>query len=232
MHKKSMLLALAACVIALSACKPISSVSSEKNKKEDPNTFTASTYSLNYSSKYFFDYTVYDATVPTLPAIGGASVTPLGGGDQGCCIALPKVWRPGLKVLIKWSNSDRDKTFDEYSREFEIPRYTEPGNLFVTFYDANDVELVVSRYEAGHPQWPGRIKADPMSYCLATESKTRQCEQWSARNMTRMQPPQLLEGCDLHNPDDICKDLLRSCIVEFGPEACSEEGIKTAKEVQ
>ncbi len=125
MHKKSRILALAACVIALSACKPIGSTSSEK--KEDPNTFTASTYSLNYSSKYAFQYTVYDATVSTMPAIGGAAVDPLGGGDQGCCIALPKTWRPGLKVLIKWSYADREKIHEQYSREFDIPRYAEPG---------------------------------------------------------------------------------------------------------
>jgi len=210
---------IALSIIALSACHPIDSASSAK--KDDPNTFTASTYSLNYSSKYFFDYTVYDATVPALPAIGGASVTPLGGGDQGCCIALPKVWRPGLKVLIKWSNSDRDKTFDEYSREFEIPRYAEPGNLFVAFYDANDVELVVSRYEAGHPQWPGRIKADPMSNCLATEPKEKQCEQWSARNMT--DPPSMyVQNCKGKPKDDECKEMQQICLRRGGDaEDCS-----------
>ena len=210
-------------ITILSACNPIDSASSEK--KEGPNTFTASTYSLNYSSKYFFDYTVYDTTDSKMPAIGGAAVDPLGGGDQGCCIALPKMWRPGLKVLIKWSYADREKIHEAYSREFEIPRYAEPGNLFVTFYDANDVELVVSRYEAGHPQWPGRIKTDPMSHCLATEANKKQCEQWSARNMTRPSPQVLLKHCNFQNPSEACQFLISSCVEEFGEEACSEKSV-------
>jgi len=201
-------------IIALGACKPIGSASSEKN--EDPNTFAASTYSLNYSSKYFFDYTVYDATVPALPAIGGAAVDPLGGGDQGCCIALPKTWRPGLKVLIKWSYADREKIHEAYSREFEIPRYAEPGNLFVTFYDTNDVELIVSRYEAGHPQWPGRIKADPMSNCLETEPNKKQCEQWAARNMTAERPSFLVESCKTKDSGPLCPELQKACFARGG----------------
>ncbi|PHV11930.1 hypothetical protein CSQ89_08385 [Chitinimonas sp. BJB300] len=214
-------------LMILAACGQSGDAASTQTKTKKAaakaEAFSATTYSLNYSHDYYLQYTVYDLTVAEKPAIGGANVFPLGGGDQGCCIALPKQWRPGMQVLVKWSYADRDKILGSLQKELEIPKYTEPGNLFVTFHDGVEVELVVSRYSPGQPQWPGRINQEPMEHCLATESKKKLCTQWSVENITNS-PSQYVEGCKGKPNNADCKEMQQYCR-EYGgdEEDCSIE---------
>lgn len=152
--------------IAMTAgCQP-----KEPSGRETPSdTVSVTVDSVNYMHKRGVQYTVYDLGKSPPLAVGGAIVYMLGtGGEKGCCVALPKVWRPGMKLRVVWSEGDRDQIFPgEHTRDLEIPRYDMPADLYVVFYDGQKVELVVSLGEPGHPQWKGSVKETPWEACLA-----------------------------------------------------------------
>lgn len=125
--------------------------------------------SVNYMHERSAKYTLYDLSKTPPQAIGGAIVDRLGtGGEKGCCLALPKTWRPGMKVRLDWHESDRENIYEERTRELEIPRYTTPADLYVVFYPEHKVELVVSAAEPGHPDWQGQVKKTPWEQCVET----------------------------------------------------------------
>jgi hypothetical protein len=134
---------------------------------------------INYNYNRTYGFSLYDLTAESDAPISGGVVWQLAsGGNVNCCIALPKQWRPGLKVRLDWRESDHTwsregDTFDihreligEHAEEFEIPHYDQPGNLFIVFLPEGKVELVVSKVEPASPDWPGSIKQTPWDYCV------------------------------------------------------------------
>ena len=133
---------------------------------------------INYQHDHNYGYELYDLTVPETPAIGGGAVYPLAsGGNVNCCIALPKVWRAGMKVKLAWRDYYRAVPDEvgvkqvDTTQDFEIPRYEQPGNLYITFLPEGKVELIVSQVEPGYPNWPGSIKQTPWEYCVAKNGR-------------------------------------------------------------
>lgn len=156
-------------------CKPVAEASPAKPAAQAAVTPAGENSSVmidsvNYMHERGVKYTAYDLSKTPPVAIGGAIVYMLGtGGEKGCCIALPKTWRPGIKVRVVWGEADRQQTYpEEYTRDLEIPRYEEPADLYVVFYPKHEVELVVSPAEPGHPDWRGRIKKTPWEQCVET----------------------------------------------------------------
>lgn len=130
--------------------------------------------SVNYMHERAVEYTLYDLSQTPPKAIGGSFVDSLGsGGEKGCCIALPKIWRPQMKVRVDWKESDQKQTYEKQTRELEIPKYDSPADLYVVFYPSpeRDVEVVVSAAEPGHPEWRGRIKKTPWDHCVETNGR-------------------------------------------------------------
>ena len=158
---------------ATAGCKPLTAPTKAQPAKVSDDTVSVSTDSVNYMQDRGLQYTLYDLSKMPPVAVGGAIVYMLGtGGEKGCCIALPKVWRPGIKLRLAWHEEDRDNIFPaEYSREMEIPHYDEPSDLYVVFYPKQEVELVVSVGEPGDPEWRGRIKDTPWEACLAANPR-------------------------------------------------------------
>jgi hypothetical protein len=165
------------CLVAvLVGCKPVtpmtnvgaSASSAHANHAADANSSVMSD-SVNYMHDRGVKYTLYDLSTTPPTAIGGSIVDMLGtGGEKGCCLSLPKTWRPGIKLRLVWDEADRQQTYPEkYTRDFEVPKYDEPADLYVVFYPKNEVEIVVSKGEPGHPDWKGRVKETPWESCLA-----------------------------------------------------------------
>lgn len=171
-HTPSLLLAFILAVAT--GCKPAADAGPAKSVPQEaaqPAEATASVMidSVNYMHERSTKYTLYDLSKTPPVAIGGAIVDRLGtGGEKGCCLALPKTWRPGMKVRLDWHESDRENIYEEQTRELEIPRYTVPADLYVVFYAEHKVELVVSVAEPGHPDWQGQIKKTPWEQCVET----------------------------------------------------------------
>ncbi len=164
-----------ALTVQLVGCKP-SEQADQMNQdatasKMSPagDTVSVMTDGVNYMHERAVKYTLYDLSQTPPTPIGGAIVDMLiAGGEKGCCLNLPKTWRSGMKVRVVWAEADRRQTFPgEHTLDLEIPRYEEPADLYLVFHGQQDIEVVVSKAEPGHPEWRGRIKATPWEHCLA-----------------------------------------------------------------
>ncbi|WP_137940522.1 DUF3304 domain-containing protein [Chitinivorax sp. B] len=158
---------------------------------------------VNYMHDWEIKYTLID--LRDNQPIGGAIVGVLEGpGGKNCCIGLPKQWQPGMKVRVEWIAGDKEIIKPEtFRRDLEIPRYSQVGDLYVLFHPNDEVELVVSAVEPGHPNWPGREKALPYLACVARLSE-KACRKY-------------LPKYPLRSPDYAAYEMRKGC---------SEEGLK------
>ncbi|MEN3112150.1 DUF3304 domain-containing protein [Uliginosibacterium paludis] len=161
------LLGMSLCsALILTACKP---PSSESTKETGTPAYVDV---INYNHDHNFGYSVVDRTVSDGQTISGGAVWPLAsGGSVNCCIQLPDAWRPGLKLLLTWDDYIKHDLQGHFERELEIPAYQSPGNLYVVFGPDRQPELIVSRVEPGHPDWPGKIRQTPWEYCVAQHGR-------------------------------------------------------------
>ncbi|WP_255992268.1 DUF3304 domain-containing protein [Chitinolyticbacter albus] len=164
-------------LLPLSGCQPKPSIAVDavaaSAPAADANSFLASSRGINYDHEFGHDYTLRWADGPEGEAVGGGSVGPFEDSGQNCCISLPKQWRSGLKLQVKWTaldlstrKSNKWRT-EDHQVELEIPEYRAPGDLYVLFYPGQAVELLVSAHEPGTTGWTGREKQPPLEACTA-----------------------------------------------------------------
>ncbi len=148
----------------LTGCQPDENQAEEAKPKD---RVTVSTDAVNYMHDWGLIYTLTD--LRSGQAVGGSTLGFLEGpGGKGCCVSLPTKWQPGMRLKVEWQKSDKNMTEQtKRVKTLEIPRYEQPGDLYVLFYPGDEVEIIASSVEPGSPAWPGKIKADPYSACLA-----------------------------------------------------------------
>lgn len=156
--------------------QPVAEIESwQSNSAGTASSDTASVMvdSVNYMHERATEYTLYDVTGDDKKPVGGSIVSRLAsGGAKGCCIGLPRTWRPGIKLRVEWKEADTEQVFPEkYVKELELPRYDHPADVYVVFYPKHDVEVFVSPAEPGHPEWAGRIKETPWDLCVAEQGQ-------------------------------------------------------------
>jgi hypothetical protein len=178
---------------------------------------------VNYRHDRGINYRVYYAGKESLQPIGGAVVYPLvSGGGKGCCINLPSIWRPGIKIVVEWEETDTERTYPEkYRKDLEVRQYTTPADLFVVFKDDHQVELVVSAAEPGHPDWPGSIKMTPWDYCLQKHER-KVCKRALPKTFSMADNQGFCtytKSADFPNEnfngDELCKSAMIECVREF-----------------
>jgi len=93
-----------------------------------------------------------------------------GGRSVATSIGLPKVWRPGLKVTIKWRNDVLYAKDPQglYTHVLEIPPYGDmlQGSLWVAFLPNDQIQIYASNYGPGHLKFLNRDLINPRDYCL------------------------------------------------------------------
>lgn len=212
-------------IMLLGGCKPANSVASDqRSAKQADGVATQSVMidSVNYMHERGVKYTVYDLSDASQKAIGGAIVDMLGtGGEKGCCLALPTVWRSDFRIRLDWEEADYQRIYPQkYSREMEIPYYARPADLYVIFHPSHEVELVVSPVEPGHPDWPGRVKATPWEHCLAQHErkvcKAALPKQFDAKTFKGYCPRAIKNGWS--DVDDACAFLMHQCMQDYEDE--------------
>jgi hypothetical protein len=183
---RTLITGLAAVMLSLAGCKPALTANAvghatEASTPQGENRAVV-TDSVNYMYDRGVTYTLYDLSTTPPTAIGGSSVYMLAsGGAQACCLNLPLAWRPGIKVRVQWTESDTKQIFPGKNvKDLEIPRYERPANVFVVFYPGQEVEVVVSEGEPGHPAWKGRMKETPWENCVAKNGR-KPCKAATAR---------------------------------------------------
>ncbi|GIX25998.1 MAG: hypothetical protein KatS3mg122_3229 [Caldimonas sp.] len=118
---------------------------------------------LNYTGRDLTGFLFIDPE--TGKVAGGTSVKPYEGAGDMCCYSLPRRWRPGIKVKLRydwWNGSLSNRQFEYVERELPPYPTDEPGMLWALFYEDGSVEVLASAVDPGHPQWPGRIKHWPI----------------------------------------------------------------------
>lgn len=117
-------------------------------------------------------------------ASAGSNVGWSGGGDYTCCVIIPRQWRPGTFVDVRWEVHDwRNEKAEEvergenrslvpsrYHARVQIERYDVPGSVYVHFFKGGKVRLVSSMVAVNskdHPVKWGEYDEDP----LATQGK-------------------------------------------------------------
>jgi hypothetical protein len=158
---KLMRAALAATLIALaSGCAAVSSKGNE--------TMMVSVKGVNYSG----DVVVFSVDDPAAPknATGGDRAGPYTGAGIQCCIKLPKVWHPGINLVIDAiiypvDESDFTRDLPRYMKKFpvEVAQYAanQPTELWVIRTAQGDMNLVASNVDPTHEAWPGAVKGWP-----------------------------------------------------------------------
>jgi hypothetical protein len=92
-----------------------------------------------------------------------------GGGGDVCCVLLPKTWRPGLTVELRWAVGDWSKEIPAeidagnyksvtsegvYKAKVTVERYETPAHIYVHFYTGGKVRVVSSEIGSGNPRHP------------------------------------------------------------------------------
>jgi len=211
-------------VVFAAGCKPTATEAATSAKTataKSSGSTSVMTDSVNYMHEREVKYTLYDLSQTPPKAIGGAIVDSLGsGGEKGCCLNLPRTWKPGMMVRVAWGEADKGHKYEGYSRDLEIPRYDQPADLYVVFYPPHDVEVVVSMAEPGHPDWRGRIKATPWEQCVKTHGRKpcfaalpKQFDTKSSKGICTY-----LKNENRPDGDDLCLTAMEQCMKDFEDE--------------
>ena len=104
-------------------------------------TATAQVGIVNHTGKY-----IYSASVD---GAGGANMARWGaGGAEICCASIPRVWYPGMMVLVRWDMPE-EHTHIVKEKMVEVEKYDEPGDIYMHFFPDDEVRVVVSNVD-GH----------------------------------------------------------------------------------
>lgn len=212
--------------LSLTGCKRVESAATPA---PDPNAPVGGYVDVvNYNHLRSYRYTLRDWTNKSPQEIGGGIIWPLSaGGNVNCCIQLPKQWHAGLKVRIDWQEDDQitRKMVSNNLTVLDVPQYSEPGNLYISMLPDSQIELVVSKVEPGHPEWPGQIKQTPWDYCVATAGR-KACKavlpKYGVGSWEEMQG-----FCtylkDIEAPASECTDMMNRCIDAYEDEPRCKE---------
>lgn len=114
--------------------------------KDKPN-YGASVGIVNHTSQFIYSAGVNGA--------GGANMAAWGAGmAQVCCVIVPKIWYPGMKVTVGWDMPDGSK--HRYKEKVvEVEKYEENGgSVYLHFYPDDYVRVIVSPYDGASPLHP------------------------------------------------------------------------------
>lgn len=88
---------------------------------------------------------------------GGGGMSAWGAGHANiCCSSIPRVWHPGIKVLVRW-NMPEGHTYRWKEKIVEVEKYDETGDIYLHFFANDEVRVVVANaagYSRKHPIAP------------------------------------------------------------------------------
>jgi hypothetical protein len=108
---------------------------------------------VNHTGKY-----IYFATVD---GAGGGNMARWGaGGADVCCASIPRVWYPGMKVLVRWDMPEGLKHVVK-EKVVDVEKYDRLGDIYLNFFDNDEVRVVVSRNDPRSSDFPIRHFGNP-----------------------------------------------------------------------
>lgn len=92
---------------------------------------------------------------------GGGNMARWGAGMANiCCVSIPNVWYPGMKVRVRWDmpvgvkHAIKEKIVD-------VEKYDRPGDIYMNFFPNDEVRVVVSRNGPRSSDYPIRHSGNP-----------------------------------------------------------------------
>ena len=146
MSTRRLLLATLATTALLAACTSSAGLSS---RDDDKAYFNASIGVVNHTSQFLYGFYVNGAF--------GANASAYGADIAGtCCVRLPRVWRPGLTVDVRYDLLINDGRDDNWKTKKGVPvePYEKPGSVYVHFFPDDVIRVVVTNWDpngSGHP---------------------------------------------------------------------------------
>ncbi|MYM95827.1 DUF3304 domain-containing protein [Duganella vulcania] len=138
--KRFTYLLVAAVAVAISGC------ALRQSQARASDSANAQVGIANYTGNY-----IYSASVD---GAGGGNMASWGVGIANiCCTSIPRVWHPGMKVLVRW---DMPVGHQHIVKEkvVEVEKYERPGDIYLVFLPNDEVHVVVSRDGPGAPDFP------------------------------------------------------------------------------
>ena len=126
------------CAFLLSSC-----AAQQKAESAEAN---AQVGIVNHTGKFIYSATVDGAGGGTMSAWGA-------GGANICCTSIPRVWYPGMKVLVRW-DMPVGHTHVVKEKIVEVEKYDETGSIYLHFFPNDEVRVIVSvypGYSSAHP---------------------------------------------------------------------------------
>ncbi len=146
------MLAAILAVATLTACAG----SAMSTRDKDSNYFNASLGGVNHTGQYLYGF--------SLDGSFGGNASKYGGGNAGiCCVRLPRVYRPGLTVDIKYDLLINDGKEHNWKMKKGVPvePYTKSGSVYVHFFPNDQIRVVVSNVYPFGKDHPIPYPADP-----------------------------------------------------------------------
>ncbi len=82
------------------------------------------------------------------------------GGAEICCASIPRVWYPGMKVLVRWDMPVGHEHIVK-TKIVEVEKYETTGSIFMHFFPNDEVRVVVSPFEPSSSEHPIRHLGNP-----------------------------------------------------------------------
>jgi len=137
------------CALLVSSCAA--------QQKADRTGATAQVGIVNHTGKY-----IYTAT---MDGAGGGRMSTWGaGGANICCTSIPRVWYPGMNVLVRWNMPEGIKDVVK-EKVVEVEKYERPGDIYLHFFPDDEVRVIISNfpgYSSAHPI-PAPVQPAPIS---------------------------------------------------------------------
>lgn len=137
-------------LVSLIACLSLGACAAREQVPERTTaTATAQVGIVNHTGNF-----IYSASVD---GSGGAGMSAWGAAVANvCCTSIPRVWYPGMKVLVRWDMPEGHKHISK-EKIVEIEKYDEPGSIYLHFFPNDEVRVVVSNiagFSRSHPIAP------------------------------------------------------------------------------
>ncbi|WP_316875285.1 DUF3304 domain-containing protein [Ralstonia edaphi] len=108
---------------------------------------------VNHTDMYMDSVSINGASGGNMDAYGSTSGM--------CCVGVPRVYKPGMTVTVKWRARDKNNQVIRGSKVVEVEPYTEIGDVYAHIFPDDVVRVVVSVPGAHSSKHPIPYPIDP-----------------------------------------------------------------------
>ncbi|WP_198173384.1 DUF3304 domain-containing protein [Cupriavidus sp. USMAA2-4] len=147
---------IAVCLVSTLLTSCASNSGGLSTRDADKAYINASIGPVNHTSQFLYGFTVNGQFGANARAYGADIAST-------CCVRLPRVWRPGLTIDIRY-----DLTLDNGSKHnwktkkgVPVEPYTEPGSVYVHFFPDDQIRVVVTNWAPNAAEHPIPFPVNP-----------------------------------------------------------------------